>query len=164
MDNASKVLKRAKDNQKSTEVIGQEEYYTEESVGDVDAEILRVSQLEKSLENLQRLDNLKRIRTTRRWFGKWFENSARKDCRQFVRHTNWKFYWPWHPETVIVDTVFLDVYKDGSVEMKEFLGHPFLIDHAESNYTEVTGKITLNRIEKWLSSESTKVTRYEKLM
>ena len=152
--NAGDIVERAIDNRNSTKTIDPQEYYPEDTDIDVDCEISRISCEPKTSDNIHRLENLKRIRTIRRWFGKWFENSARKDCRQFVMHTNWKFYWPWHPETVIVDTVFVDFYKDGRVETKQFEECLFLIDNAETNYTEVTGRNTLKKLERILDSDT----------
>ena len=160
-NSAERVLERTRRKRDLTQVITVREYYPEDT--DVDAEIFRLIELPKTEENILRLENLKRIRTIRRWSGKWFVNDARIDCKQYVRHTNWKFYWPWNPETVIVDTTFVDVYKDGNVEVKVFQGHPFLIDHAESHYSEVVGKITLNRIEKWINNPSETI-RFDRLM
>ncbi len=162
------VLRRAKDKQELTQNIAVKEYYTDTEDLDVDSEISRIQELPRTEENILRLENLKRIRTVRRWIGKWFENTCKEIAkqgkkRQFIMHTNPKFWWPWNPETVIVDTTFIDLYEDGSVKVKIFQGHPLLIDFAESEYSEVTGKITLNRIENWLNNP-TETIRFDKLM
>lgn len=169
IDDATKVLQRAKDKRMSTQVIPVEEFYTDSKDLDVDTEISRIQELPKTEENILRLENLKRIRTKRRWTGKWFENTCEElqkhsdKKRQFIMHSNPKFYWPWNPETVLVDTTFVDLFNDGSVKVKIFQGHPLLIDFAESYYEEVTGKITLNRIENWLKNPSETIS-FDKLM
>lgn len=159
----SEVVGRALRKRLSTEVVPAVEYYPEDTGIDIDAEINRLSGLEKTSENIHRIENLKRLKTLRKWDGKWFLNDAREDCKQYVKHTNWKFYWPWCEFTVIVDTVFLDVFPDGSTTVKIFQGHPFLIDHASSHYSEVTGKVTLNRIERWLKNP-TETVSFTKMM
>ena len=165
-----RVLRRAKDRQELTQNISVREFYTDSDDLDVDAEISRISELPKTEENILRLENLKRIRTKRRWIGKWFENTCEElqkhsdKKRQFIMHSNPNFYWPWNPETVIVDTTFVDFYKDGSVKVKIFQGHPLLIDFAESEYVEVTGRNTLNKLERILDSSDTETIRFDKLM
>jgi hypothetical protein len=165
-----KVLRRAKERQLNSQTVAVKEYYTDSEDLDVDAEISRISELPKTEENILRLENLKRIRTKRRWIGKWFENTCEElqkhsdKKRQFIMHTNPKFYWPWNPETIIVDTTFVDLYKDGSVKVNIFEGHPLLIDFAESEYVEVTGRNTLNKINRILVSSDTETIRFDKLM
>lgn len=170
IENPRKVLRRAKDRQLETQTISVKEYYTDSADLDVDAEISRVSELPHTEENILRLENLKRIRTKRRWTGKWFENTCKElqkhsdKKKQYILHTNPKFYWPWNPETVIVDTTFIDFYKDGTVKVKVFEGHPLLIDFAESEYVEVTGRNTLKKLERVLDSSDTETIRFDKLM
>lgn len=169
IDQSKRVLRRAKDRQELTQNITVREFYTDSDDLDVDSEISIISELPHTEENILRLENLKRIRTRRRWIGKWFENTCKEiqksgRKRQYILHTNPKFYWPWNPETVIVDTTFVDFHTDGSVKVKIFEGHPFLIDFAESEYVEVTGRNTLNKLNRILDSEETDITRFDKLM
>jgi hypothetical protein len=158
-DNTGKVLRRAKLRQIGSQNIEVKEFYSDSEDLDVDAEISRVSELPKTEENILRLENLKRIRTKRRWTGKWFENTCKEICKsgerkkQYILHTNPQFFWPWNPETVIVDTTFIDFYTDGSVKTKIFKGHPLLIDFAEAEYVEVTGRNTLKKLERLLDSD-----------
>lgn len=158
-DNTGKVLRRAKLRQLDSQNIEVKEFYTDSEDLDVDAEISRVSELPKTEENILRLENLKRIRTKRRWTGKWFENTCKQlqvasdKKKQYILHTNPQFYWPWNPETVIVDTTFIDFYNDGSVKVNVFKGHLLLIDFAEAEYVEVTGKNTLKKLDRLLDSD-----------
>lgn len=170
IDNPRKVLRRAKLRQRDSQNIEVKEFYKDTEDLDVDAEISRVSELPKTEENILRIENLKRIRTKRRWIGKWFENTCKQlqvasdKKKQYILHTNPKFFWPWNPETVIVDTTFVDFYKDGSVKVNIFEGHPLLIDFAESEYVEVTGRNTLKKLERILDSSDTETIRFDKLM
>lgn len=166
-DHTGKVLRRAKIRQIDSQNIEVEEFYTDSEDLDVDAEISRVSELPKTEENILRLENLKRIRTKRRWTGKWFENTCKQlqvvgeKKKQYILHTNPKFFWPWNPETVIVDTTFIDFYVDGSVKVKIFKGHPLLIDFAEAEYAEVTGRNTLKKLERILDSDTIDIQTIE---
>ena len=166
-DDTGKVLRRAKLRQIYSKNIEVEEFYEDTEDLDVDAEISRVSELPKTEENILRLENLKRIRTKRRWTGKWFENTCKQlqvvgeKKKQYILHTNPQFFWPWNPETVIVDTTFVDFYTDGSVKVKIFKGHPLLIDFAEAEYVEVTGRNTLKKIERLLDSDTIDIQTIE---
>lgn len=154
-----KIIERAIAKRAVTEKIPVREFYEDMPDLDVDSEISRISEFPTTEEKILRLENLKRIRTKRRWTGKWFENTCKQlqvasdKKKQYILHTNPVFYWPWNPETVIVDTTFVDFYKDGSVKVNIFKGHPLLIDFAEAEYVEVTGRNTLKKLDRLLDSD-----------
>lgn len=139
------------------------QYYPLDTTIDINKEIHDLSLEKKTNENIGRLENLKKIRTIRNWFNKWFLNDARKDVTQFVYHSNYVFYWSSKPETVVVDTIFVNVYPNKKIEVKKYLAQLFLIEHAECHYEEVTGRNTLLKLEKIMNSNQ-KITIIDKLI
>lgn len=145
------VEKRAVERYHSTETVPVTEYYPDDTTIDIKEELELLSEQPKTLEIVQRISNLKRIRVCRKWFNQWFLNTAITDRKQYVYHCNPKFYWPWLPETVFSDTIFINYYP-GKTEpvIRRFNNMLFLIDHADANYVSVDGKITLNKLNKLL--------------
>ena len=131
--------------------IARKTYYNWDEIDDLDAEIKHVEEMMKETPKdsklNQMLKELKRLRMSQTWCNHWYKNDAIEDHKQYIINLAPEWRWDWHPETIFVDVIIVNMYEDRDPEVKQFERMLFCNDWADAHFKRVKSKPIISKLD-----------------